>query len=93
MESSEMRALAKANVDRKIEAVYSEELDMIYEAAKAGNFQVDINEVGVQDEFVEYLIKHGFKVLYYHMYDNIWYECRVASTINWLCCNKIKVRW
>lgn len=93
MDSSDMRALARANSDKKIEAIYAKELDMIYEAAKAGNFFVDIDEVLVQDEFVDYLIRHGFKVLYYHMYEEIWYECRVASAVNWLSCSKIKVKW
>ena len=41
MTANEMHMLARESNDKKIEGVYVEELNIIYDAAKAGNFYVD----------------------------------------------------
>lgn len=93
MTGNEMRMLARESNDKTIEHIYADELNIIYEAAKAGNYCVDIDEVAIQDEFVDYLLKHNFEVRYHHKYNNIWYECKVGNAVSWLFCDKIRVIW
>lgn len=93
MTGNEMRMLARESNDKRIEGIYIEELNIIYDAARAGNYYADIDEVAIQDEFVDYLLRHDFKVIYHHKYNDVWYECRVASAVPWLSCDKIRVKW
>lgn len=93
MTGNEMHMLARERYYKTIEKIYAEELNIIYEAAKAGNYCVDIDEVAIQDEFVDYLLMSGFEVKYHHKYKDMWYECKVGNAVSWLFCDKIRVKW
>lgn len=93
MDASELHYTALQACNRKVEAIFAEELEQITAAARAGKFSIILNNDNFTDDFINYLKRRNFKVMWYRDDTNYWSEYYESSSIPWAFCSKLCIKW
>ena len=93
MDAFELHDTALRAGDRKVEAIFAEELEQIVAAARAGKFSIILNNDNFTNDFTNYLRRRNFKVMWYRDDTNYWYDCYENSNVSWAICSKLCIKW
>lgn len=93
MEANNLHYIATQARNKRVEAIYAEELDNIERAAQAGNFNIILDNKNFTDAFVHYLVTHSFDVKYFRYDKDEWFDCNAGTKVIWNLCSKLCIKW
>ena len=93
MDYNELHSIANEARDNKVEQKYAAIIEQMYNAAKSGEYKIEIAAESIGEDLIRHLCRNRFIVYYRDKRNKQWHICNTESILPEHFVDQILIKW